>query len=55
MSRVREKTVSIQTAVNPIVRKVIDPDIVVDFYRNSIIPITKEGEVLYLLNRREDY
>lgn len=55
VSRVREKTVSIQTAVNPIIRKVIDPDIVVDFYRNSIIPITKEGEVLYLLNRREDY
>ena len=54
VSRVREKTVSIQTAVNPIVRKVIDPDIVVDFYRNSIIPITKRVKCLYS-NRQEDY
>jgi chorismate mutase len=52
LMRVREKTVAVQATVNSAVRRSIDPDIVVEFYRDCIIPLTKKGEVLYLLNRK---
>lgn len=52
ISRVYDKTCSIQSAVNQTVRRVIDPQIIVTFYRETIIPLTKKGEILYLLNRR---
>jgi chorismate mutase len=51
IDRVREKVATAQANVNPAVRHVIDPDVVVSFYRETIIPLTKKGEVLYLLNR----
>ena len=38
---------------NSAIRRVIDPDHIVDFYRSCIIPLTKKGEVLYLLNRKK--
>jgi chorismate mutase len=52
LCRVREKTVAVQATVNCTVRQAIDSDIVVEFYRECIIPLTKKGEVLYLLNRK---
>lgn len=52
ISRVREKTNSIQASVNQTVRYVVDPQVIVDFYKDIVIPLTKKGEVLYLLNRR---
>jgi chorismate mutase len=52
ISRVREKTYSIQLNVNKLVRRAIDPEIIVAFYRETIIPLTKKGELLYLMNRR---
>ncbi|NLG18732.1 MAG: chorismate mutase [Fibrobacter sp.] len=51
--RVREKTTSIQAAVNPLIRYIIDPDVVVDYYRDTVIPLTKKGEILYLINRQD--
>lgn len=51
MVRIREKTEVIQSKVNRMVRNVIDPQIVVDYYGKYIIPLTKEGEVLYLMTR----
>lgn len=52
IERIREKTVSTQSLVNKSIRNVIDPDIVAEYYRNVIIPLTKKGEVAYLLNRQ---
>jgi len=52
MMRVREKSIAVQARANKIVRHVIDPAVIELFYREYIIPLTKEGEVRYLLNRR---
>ena len=52
ISRVFEKTCSIQMNVNKTVRRVIEPQIIVAFYQETIIPLTKKGEIKYLLNRR---
>jgi chorismate mutase len=52
IERIREKTQSTQTLVNLAIRRAIKPEVVVDFYRNSIIPFTKKGQALYLLNRK---
>lgn len=49
--RVKEKVIHIQSQINEKVRRRIDPDLVLDFYREHIIPLTKKGEILYLLNR----
>ena len=52
--RVKEKVVHIQANINDKVRRRIDPEMVLDFYRKHIIPLTKKGEILYLLNRKRD-
>ena len=52
IARIREKVAVTQAKVNLDIRHVIDPGIILAFYHNCIIPLTKEGEVLYLLNRR---
>lgn len=49
--RVREKVLAFQNLVNPAVRRPIDPGVVVAFYRDTVIPLTKAGELAYLLNR----
>jgi chorismate mutase len=51
VARVREKVAYAQARTNRKARVVVDPDIVVKFYRDHIIPLTKKGEVAYLLNR----
>jgi chorismate mutase len=50
--RVADKVAFVQSQVNPTVRIAIDPAVVQAFYRETIIPLTKRGEVLYLLARR---
>jgi chorismate mutase len=50
--RVVIKTDKIQAEANRRIRTLIRPEVVRDFYRNTVIPLTKEGEVLYLLHRR---
>jgi chorismate mutase len=52
IGRIREKTISTQAMVNGEIRRVIKPEVVVDFYRQHIIPLTKKGQVLYMLNRK---
>ncbi|MBN2736746.1 MAG: chorismate mutase [Spirochaetales bacterium] len=49
--RVKEKLAYAQAKVNTAIRTTINPDIILQFYRDHIIPLTKEGEILYLLNR----
>lgn len=53
LQRVKEKVIHIQSRINEKVRRRIDPDIVLDFYRTYIIPLTKKGEILYLLKRKK--
>jgi chorismate mutase len=53
IARVREKVAYAQAQINRRVRTVVDPDVVVRFYRDHIIPLTKKGEVTYLLNRKK--
>jgi len=52
IARVRDKVAYAQARVNRRVRVVLDPHAVVGFYRDYIIPLTKKGEVAYLLNRK---
>jgi len=51
LTRVHEKVVGVQAQVNTKIRQVIDPERIVAFYRDCIIPLTKKGEILYLLGR----
>jgi chorismate mutase len=51
--RIREKTAAAQANVNEKLRHGVDPETVAEFYRETIVPLTKKGEVLYLLNRRD--
>lgn len=52
IERIREKTIATQATVNRAIRRVIDPDVIVQFYREIIIPVTKKGQILYLMNRK---
>ena len=51
--RVREKAETIQGYASPS-RIRLPPEAVSDFYGDVIIPLTREGEVLYLMNRGRD-
>ncbi|TVQ26211.1 MAG: chorismate mutase [Spirochaetaceae bacterium] len=53
IERLRRKMQELQTEVHTRVRRVISPDVVVGFYRDTIIPRTKAGQVAYLLQRLE--
>lgn len=51
LRRVRAKVEHIQAGANPSVRVAIPAEVVVEFYSRTVIPLTKEGEVRYLLGR----
>lgn len=51
VNRVYQKTTETQKNVNRSIRTIVDPEVVVTFYRNTVIPLTKQGEIAYLLNR----
>ncbi len=51
IERIKNKCHSIQASSNLEVRKELSPDIVANFYFDTIIPLTKVGEITYLLNR----
>lgn len=53
VERLATKMRDLQADVHTRVRRVIPPDVVVDFYRDTIIPLTKAGQVSYLLQRLE--
>lgn len=52
LKRIREKTFLFQQALNSKTRYFVDPALVMNFYKDVIIPLTKKGEVLYLLGRK---
>ncbi len=54
LDRVAQKVEHLQSQINTAVRRRIPSDAVNRFYRNHVIPLTKQGEVDYLLNRRRD-
>ncbi|MBD3242872.1 MAG: chorismate mutase [Chitinivibrionales bacterium] len=54
IARVREKVGHAQARVNRDVRVYVEPDLVTGFYRDHVIPLTKESEVHYLLKRKPD-
>jgi chorismate mutase len=49
--RVREKAETLQGYKSPS-RVYLEPGAVSDFYRDIIMPLTRKGEVMYLMNRR---
>ncbi|KMQ50890.1 hypothetical protein CHISP_2241 [Chitinispirillum alkaliphilum] len=54
IERIAKKTSALQTCSNSNTRNIITPESIVDFYKNTVIPLTKEGEIIYLLNRKEE-
>ncbi len=53
LRRVHEKVTVLQAAAKVDTRITIDPGVVRAYYAAHIIPFTKEGEILYLLNREK--
>lgn len=51
LERVRTKSRRLQEISDFSLRRVLDPDAVTQLYQNLIIPLTKEGEVRYLMAR----
>lgn len=51
LTRVRAKVEAIQSVSDPALRRLVDPQAVVDFFRTAIIPLTKDGEIRYLYQR----
>ncbi|MFW5684326.1 MAG: chorismate mutase [Spirochaetota bacterium] len=52
LRRVADKVDYVQATINEAVRRRVDPTVMLDLYRDLIIPLTKEGELRYLFNRR---
>lgn len=51
LRRIPEKVAAAQKNANPMVRHCIDPGAVAAFYRETIMPLTKQGQAIYLLHR----
>lgn len=51
IERIRRKTDQVQEHVDLRLRRVVDPERLVEFYRDTLIPLTKEGEIAYLMHR----
>jgi len=54
VQRVREKASTIQATIRTPIRTQLNAEVVAEFYRNTIIPLTKEGELLYLRHRLQE-
>jgi chorismate mutase len=51
LRRIAEKVRAFQVKANPAVRILVEPEVLTAYYQSTIIPLTKEGEVRYLLKR----
>jgi len=51
INRMVNKLASVQALINKQTRHTVEKDVIVHIFRDMIIPITKEGEVRYLLNK----
>jgi len=54
LKRVVEKTEALQAPATANTRNTIDPDVVREYYADTIIPLTKAGEILYLQSRENE-
>ena len=52
LSRVMAKVKAVQSVSDPALRRLVNPGVIVDFFRSTIIPLTKEGEIHYLYQRK---
>ncbi len=52
LNRVAEKAETMQASTKSTIRHTIDPAVVREYYADRVIPLTKEGEIRYLLNRK---
>jgi chorismate mutase len=52
VERVGAKVAALQAGVNAAVRVRVEPEVVTQFYRDAVIPLTKESEVRYMLHRQ---
>lgn len=55
LARVQKKVEQAQAGINTDVRRIVDPECILSIYREYIIPITKKGEILYLLHREREH
>ncbi|MDR3011820.1 MAG: hypothetical protein LBU70_01245 [Chitinispirillales bacterium] len=53
INRVKNKVKRLQAKINTLVRNTIKPEPIIVYFKNFIIPTTKQGQVMYLLNREE--
>jgi len=51
IARVKEKVKQVQAKVNKAVRVEVKPEPIIVYYKDFLIPMTKQGQILYLLNR----
>ena len=51
IARVKEKVRRLQAKVNRSVRNTVNPEPIIIYYRDFLIPLTKQGQILYLMNR----
>jgi chorismate mutase len=51
LQRVQDKVEKIQGATSPLNRHLVDAGSIREFFAQSVIPLTKKGEIFYLLNR----
>ncbi len=51
LARVRAKVEAVQSVSDPQLRRLVDPETIVEFFRSAIIPLTKDGEIRYLYQR----
>ncbi|MFH1981325.1 MAG: chorismate mutase [Pseudomonadota bacterium] len=52
LQRVADKTISMQASSKATIRHAIDAAVIRDYYAAHVIPLTKEGEIRYLMHRR---
>jgi len=51
VTRLAAKVEHLQAHVNRSIRRIVEPELLVEFYRDIVIPLTKAGQVAYLLRR----
>ncbi len=51
VARLAAKVEHLQAHVNRSIRRIVEPELLVEFYRDVVIPLTKAGQVAYLLRR----
>jgi len=51
IARVKEKVKRLQAKINRSVRTAVNPEPIIIYYRDFLIPLTKQGQILYLMNR----